>query len=191
VSAPGSVPGFLAQALRIAAKDLRIEWRSDIDDIIDPVMALYRATLANAEYRFEELTPAYFTGVLRDLRGRAFCVTYWLDRGLIGFNLVLRDGHRLLDKFFGMDYALGRDHNLYYLSWMENVRYCIENGLARYQSGQGLEHEKLRLGSALAPNWLWYRHRNRLVDRVFAAVERLFRLDAADTKPAEAKTVGA
>ena len=170
---------------------LRIEWRSDIDDIIDPVMALYRATLANAEYRFEELTPAYFTGVLRDLRGRAFCVTYWLDRGLIGFNLVLRDGHRLLDKFFGMDYALGRDHNLYYLSWMENVRYCIENGLARYQSGQGLEHEKLRLGSALAPNWLWYRHRNRLVDRVFAAVERLFRLDAADTKPAEAKTVGA
>jgi uncharacterized protein len=58
------------------------------------------------------------------------------------------------------------------------VRYCIENGLARYQSGQGLEREKLRLGSRLAPNWLWYRHRNRIVDRVFASVERVFKLDA-------------
>ena len=170
---------------------LRIEWRSEIDDIVEPVMALYRATLANAEYRFEELTPAYFTGVLRDLRGRAFCVTYWLDRALIGFNLVLCDGERLLDKFFGMDPARGRAHNLYYLSWMENVRYCIDNGLTRYQSGQGLEREKLRLGSTLAPNWLWYRHRNRLVDRVFAAVERVFRLDAADAESGEAKTVSA
>ena len=159
---------------------LRIEWRSDIDDIVDDVMALYRATLAQAEYRFEELTPAYFTGVLQDPHRRAFCVTYWHDRMLIGFNLVLRDGNRLLDKFFGMDYASGRAHNLYYLSWMENVRYCIENGIGRYQSGQGLEHEKQRLGSRLVPNWLWYRHRNRIVDRVFAAVERVFSLDAAE-----------
>jgi hypothetical protein len=60
---------------------------------------------------------------------------------------------------------------------MENVRYCIENGLARYQSGQGLEREKRRLGSTLVPNSLWYRHRNRVVDRVFASVERVFSLD--------------
>ena len=87
------------------------------------------------------------------------------------------NAHRLLDKFFGMDPELGRAHNLYYLSWMENVRYCIEHGLARYQSGQGLEHEKRRLGSTLVPNSLWYRHRNRIVDRVFASVERAFSLD--------------
>jgi hypothetical protein len=57
------------------------------------------------------------------------------------------------------------------------VRYCIEHGLARYQSGQGLEREKRRLGSTLVPNSLWYRHRNRVVDRVFASVERVFSLD--------------
>lgn len=168
-----------------AREAVRIEWRRDVDDLIDRVMALYRATLAQAEYRFEELTPAYFRGVMRDPRGHALCATYWLGAQLIGFNLVLHDRRSLLDKFFGMDYALGREHNLYYLSWMENVRYCIEHGLVRYQSGQGLEREKLRLGSRLAPNWLWYRHRNRIVDRVFAAVERVFRLDgAADMPPA-------
>lgn len=162
-----------------ARADVRVEWRSDIDDLIDPIMALYRATLSQAEYRFEELTPEYFRGVMRDLRGRALCSTYWLGQQLIGFNLVLHNRRYLLDKFFGMDYALGRAHNLYYLSWMENVRYCIEHGLVRYQSGQGLEREKTRLGSRLAPNWLWYRHRNRIVDRVFAAVERVFSLEGA------------
>jgi predicted N-acyltransferase len=145
-------------------------------------MSLYRETLAKAEYTLEELTPAYFSGVMRDPRHRALCATYWLGGTLIGFNLVLRNRVCLLDKFFGMDAAAGREHNLYYLSWMENVRYCIEHGLARYQSGQGLEREKLRLGSRLAPNWLWYRHRNRLVDRMFAAFEHAFRLDDAAGK---------
>jgi len=156
---------------------IRVEWRAEIDDILERVMTLYRATLARAEYQFEELTPAYFSGVMKDPRGRARCATYWLGDKLIGFNLVLMNAHRLLDKFFGMDPELGRAHNLYYLSWMENVRYCIEHGLARYQSGQGLEHEKRRLGSTLVPNSLWYRHRNRIVDRVFASVERAFSLD--------------
>lgn len=167
-----------------ARPDIRVEWRSDIDDLLDRIMELYHATLAQAEYQFEALTPAYFSGVMRDPRGRARCATYWLGDTLIGFNLVLCNRHRLLDKFFGMDHALGRAHNLYYLSWMENVRYCIEQGLARYQSGQGLEREKLRLGSRLVPNSLWYRHRNRVVDRAFASIERLFSLDRdPDRKP--------
>jgi predicted N-acyltransferase len=168
--------------------DVRVEWRRDIDDVLDRIMQLYRATLAQAEYQFEELSAAYFTEVMRDPRGRALCATYWLDERLIGFNLVLHDQHCLLDKFFGMDSALGRAHNLYYLSWMENVRYCIEHGLARYQSGQGLEREKTRLGSRLAPNWLWYRHRNRIVDRVFASFERLFRLDRDRESPLQPAT---
>jgi len=163
---------------------LRIEWRTEIDDVLDRIMTLYRATLAHAEYRFEELTPEYFSGVLRDARGRALCATYWLGDALIGFNLVLRNRECLLDKFFGMDYAAGRAHNLYYVSWLENVRYCIAHGLSRYQSGQGLEREKLRLGSRLVPNWLWYRHRNRVVDRVFASVERVFKLDMPENPAA-------
>ena len=163
------------------AAALRIEWRDNIDDIRDDVLRLYRATFDHAEFQFEELTPAYFQNVLSELGDRASCVTYWLDQQLIAFNLVLHDERRLLDKFFGMDYALARKYSLYYVSWMENVRYCLAQDIPVYQSGQGLHHEKLRLGSRLAANWLWYRHRNRLLDRIFAVVERLFRLDRLDT----------
>ena len=160
-----------------ARTQIRVEWRNEIDDLLDRIVALYRTTLAQAAYQFEELTPAYFAGVMRDPLGRARCATYWLGDLLIGFNLVLCNRRRMLDKFFGMDSVLGRAHSLYYLSWMENVRYCIEHGVLRYQAGQSLEREKLRLGSRLVPNSLWYRHRNRIVDRAFASAERLFSLD--------------
>ncbi|MDR3388498.1 MAG: GNAT family N-acetyltransferase [Rudaea sp.] len=171
----------MRRKLRPGAR-LRVEWRNNVDDIIDDVVRLYRSTFANAELNFEELTPGYFSGVLRELGDRASCVTYWLDERIVAFNLVLHDGRRLLDKFLGMDYTVAREYNMYFFTWMENVRYCIERGLPLYQSGQGLHREKLRLGSRLSANWLWYRHRNRLLDFIFASAERLFRLDRHDAE---------
>jgi predicted N-acyltransferase len=185
-----SIDGYLATLSHSTRKDLRrkmkaaaalrVEWRSNVDDIIDDVMRLYHATLANAELSFEELTPEFFREVLANLGARASCATYWVEDRLIAFNLVLQDGTTLLDKFLGMDYEVARRYNLYYVSWLQNVRYCIEHGLARYQAGQGLHREKARLGSRLSPNWLWYRHRNRIVDKVFATFEHVVRLDRDD-----------
>lgn len=164
-----------------AASALRVEWRDNIDGIADDVMRLYRETYTRAEISFEELTADYFRNVLRDCAGHAACVTYWLGDKLVAFNLVLHDGTRLLDKFLGMDYGCARKYNLYFYSWIENVRWCIEHGVRLYQSGQGLHREKLRLGSRLEANWLWYRHRNPFIDPVFAVCERFFRLDRFDT----------
>jgi predicted N-acyltransferase len=185
-----SIDEYLAALSRATRKDirrklkdatgLRVEWRPDIDGIEEQVMALYKSTHANAEFNFEELTPAYFSGVLRELGDRASCATYWLGEKLVAFNLVLHDGKRLLDKFLGMDYAVAREYNLYFYTWIENVRRCIDLNLGIYQSGQGLHVLKRRLGSRLSANWLWYRHRNRFVDAVFALVERIARLDRQD-----------
>jgi predicted N-acyltransferase/multidrug transporter EmrE-like cation transporter len=163
---------------------LRIEWRGDVIGIADDVQRLYRETLAHAELAFEELTPAYFDNVLRDMPGRAFCVTYSENDRLVAFNLVLRDSERLLDKFLGMDYAAMDRYNLYHVSWLENVRYCIGEGIGMYESGQGLYREKVRLGSTLHANALWYHHRNRLVDGVFARLEKLASLDRFEEAPA-------
>lgn len=165
---------------RRAGESLRIEWRTTLDDIAADVQRLYRETLAHAEFSFEELTPAYFENVLRDMEGRAYCVTYHEGDRLVAFNLVLRDSERLLDKFLGMDYSAMDRYNLYHVSWLENVRHCIDEGIGVYESGQGLHREKARLGSTLHGNALWYRHRNRFIDGVFARFEKLARLDRLD-----------
>ncbi|MGH8090463.1 MAG: GNAT family N-acetyltransferase [Rudaea sp.] len=185
-----SVDDYLATLSKATRKDirrklkdatgLRTQWRAGIDGIEDEVMRLYRSTHANAQFSFEELTPEYFRGVLREMAGRVSCATYWLGEKLVAFNLVLHDGKRLIDKFLGMDYAVAREYNLYFYTWIENVRRCIDLKVDVYQSGQGLHALKRRLGSRLSANWLWYRHRNRVVDAVFALVERIARLDRQD-----------
>jgi predicted N-acyltransferase len=179
----GSLSKATRKDIRRKLKDasgLRTQWRDSIDGIEDEVMRLYKSTHANAQFSFEELTPEYFRGVLREMGGRARCATYWLGERLVAFNLVLHDGKRLIDKFLGMDYAVAREYNLYFYTWIENVRRCIELNVGIYQSGQGLHALKRRLGSRLSANWLWYRHRNRLVDAIFALVERVARLDRQD-----------
>ena len=165
-----------------AGAAIRVEWRSRIDDIVDDIMRLYASTRDRAEFDFEELTPDYFRGVLAECAPRGLCATYWLDDRLVAFNLVLCDGDRMIDKFLGMDYSVAREHNLYFYTWMENVRYCIANGILVYQSGQGLHQQKKRLGSKLLPNWLWYRHRNRFMDRILATIEGVARLDRGDAE---------
>ncbi len=154
-----------------AREELRVEWRRDLDSLREPAMRLYRDTLARADMALEELTPQFFDQVLAELGDRAHCVCYWRGDALVAFNLVLCDGQRLIDKYIGMDYACARELNLYYVSWMENVRYAIEHGIGIYQSGQGLPGEKLRMGSTLAANDLWYRHRNRFIDGTMKTAE--------------------
>ncbi len=161
-------------------QELQIAWRTDLDGIADDVERLYRETLTHAEFTFEQLPLDYFEQVLRSLPGRAYCVTYTKADKLVAFNLVLQDRDRLLDKFLGMDYSVMGRYNLYHVSWLENVRRCIEKGTGVYESGQGLHHEKVRLGSRLVANSLWYRHRNRFLDGVFARVDGLARLDRGD-----------
>ena len=181
-----SVDDYLATLSHATRKDirrklraraaLRIEWRQDLEGIREDVARLYRNTLEHAAMQLEELTADFFDNVLNELAGRASCVCYWLGDALVAFNLVLHDGARLIDKYIGMDYRHARTLNLYYVSWMENVRYAIAHGIPIYQSGQGLPEEKLRLGSTLAPNWLWYRHRNRLVDGTMKTAEHVLGL---------------
>lgn len=142
-----------------AATGVRTEVRRHINDVLPRLMELYHATRARSDLQFEELTADYFTGVLAELGDRARCVLYWQDERLIGFNLVLRDGARMIDKFFGMDPALGRAHNLYVVSWMTNVRLCLEWSLPLYQSGQAGYAIKRRLGCRLDGNWNYFRHR--------------------------------
>jgi len=184
--------GYLASLRAATRKDLRrkqraasgltIQWRSDLTSVRDEVQRLYRATLERSEFRFEELTPAYFDNVLRDMPGRAYCVTYSENDRLLAFNLVLCNREYLLDRFLGLDYAAMDRYNLYHTSWLENVRYCIAHGIPAYESGQGLHREKVRLGSTLHANSLWYRHRNRFLDGVFARIERLARVDRFDNE---------
>lgn len=188
--------GYLARLSRATRRDvrrklkagdrIRIERRHDIDDVLADVAALYDETLARSALSFEQVPPAYFANVLRRLGPRASCMLYWHGDRLIGFNFLLHDDRRLIDKFLCTHEPAARDHNLYILSWIANVRLCVSAGLHCFQSGQADYESKLRLGSRLEPNWIWFRHRRPWLNRVLRLVSELVRLDRFDATVAEA-----
>ena len=157
-----------------ALSQVRIEYRSDIADVLDEVVAIYNETLKRAELQFEELTPSYFTNVLAMMPAQAFFVLYYVAETLVGFNLLLQNHDTLLDKFFCMKAVEGKKSNLYFLSWFTNIRLCLERGLKRYQSGQAGYENKVRLGSRLERTAMYFRHRNAFVSKAMHLAAPLF-----------------
>lgn len=155
------------------ACEIRIEQRTNIDDVLPQVLALYKDTKERSEFQFEELTEGYFCGVLSQMPARALCTLYWHGDTLLAANLLLKDKHKLLDKFFCMDGVRGREHNLYFLSWFYNLQYCLDQRIPQYQSGQACYDNKLRLRSRLNPNWMLFRHTNPLINRVLRLIAPL------------------
>lgn len=184
-----SVGAYLARLSPSARKDMRrklrsrdqveVEIRRDLDDVIDQVMVLYAATHARAEMQLETLTADYFRKVLRAMGERSLCVLYRCGGRLLGFNLLLQGDGLLLDKFFCMSDE-ARVYNLYFLSWFENIGYCLSHGIRRYQSGQAAYEAKLRLGSRLSRTQMYFRHRNPVLNSALRLASPMF---AADPVP--------
>ncbi|NVZ75767.1 GNAT family N-acetyltransferase, partial [Pseudomonas gingeri] len=191
----GSVDAYLGTLGKSTRKDLRrklrapgprIEWRRNIDDVLPQIMRLYEATLERSETQFERLPADYFTSVLEHLDERAACVLYWIDEQLVAFNLILLDGERLIDKFFGHDPNQSREHNLYFRSWLANVEYCIREGIPLYECGQAGYASKIRLGCTFQGNNLFFHHRNWLINNVLRLVKLFIRPDRFDPAMAAA-----
>jgi len=163
---------------------LRVEYKTNVDDVLAEIMTLYHATRNRSEWQFEELTPGYFQGVLARMPERSFCVLYYAGDQLLAANLLIHDQRTLIDKFFCMNGECGRAYNLYFLSWFTNVRFCLEHGMMRYQSGQAYYENKLRLGSGLTRNLIYFKHRNVLAQGLLRFAAPLLSTDETQRKSA-------
>jgi len=144
------------------AGNVRIEFRSDISALSLDVDSLYEETRARSGLDYGELEllpPGYFAEISRALGERAVFALYWVGEELVAFNLLLVEADRVIDKFLGMRYPQARDHNLYVVSWMANIRFCLQRGIGLFQSGQTAYASKLRFGSRLVPSTIYVRHR--------------------------------
>jgi hypothetical protein len=91
---------------------------------------------------------------------------YFVQDELVAFNLLFVKQEAVVDKYFCMDYRLGSKYNLYVLSWLENVRTCVERKIPLYYSGQGAEKTKAHLGATFIPSFILFKHRHPVFDRL-------------------------
>ncbi len=143
------------------ARALRIEERDGFPaEVGDRIYELYLNVHRRGEFSFETLNRRYF-----ELVGPiSKYVLYWEGETLIGFCLLMCKGKSMHYKYLGMDYERGRPHGLYFIMSLSHIEMCLRDGYTTYQTGCTSYAFKQRLGSDLHPTYLFFRHRNPIVN---------------------------
>ncbi len=172
------------------AKALRIEERDGFPaELSERIYELYLNVHRRGEFSFETLNRSFFEKVGPFSK----YVLYWEGDTLIGFCLLMCKGKRMHYKYLGMDYERGHPHGLYFIMSLSHIEMCLRDGYTIYQTGCTSYPFKQRIGSTLHPVFLYFRHRNPVVNwvicRLMAALsvkpEEMARIDPPRPQPVE------
>jgi len=141
---------------------LKFEVRDDAGALLEDIDRLYLNTFEKSDVRFEKVTKDFFREIPRNMPGECKYFLWFLKGRLVAFDLcVVSDGF-LIDEYVGMDYSVALDLHLYFSTFRDIIRWCIENGVKKYRSGALNYDPKKRLGFKFLPQYLYVRHRGRL-----------------------------
>jgi predicted N-acyltransferase len=170
-----SLEEFLARLSRAARKDLRRKMRASrevrvirsrtISPFLDRIYTLYLETAARGPMAFGAHNRLFFEKICERIPGAEYTL-YFVQEELAAFNLLVVKQEAIVDKYFCMDRELGRKYNLYVLSWLENIRTCVERKIPLYYAGQGAEKTKAHLGATFIPSFILFKHRRPVFDRI-------------------------
>jgi uncharacterized protein len=121
--------------------------RFEDEVFLDTLYALYRNVYAQSEIHFDLLTAEFFRAVLQDAELDGIVFVYRTGDTLIGYNLCVCENGMLIDKYVGFAYPEARDHNLYTVSWFNNLEYALERRFRFYVAGWTDPEIKRHLGA--------------------------------------------
>jgi hypothetical protein len=169
-----SVEEYLNRLSKAARKDLRRKMRvapdvrvvrsRTVSPFLDRIYALYLETVARGPMALGRHNRLFFEKICERIPGAEYTLYFVLEE-LVAFNLLVVKQEAMVDQFFCMDYEVGRKYNLYVLSWLENVRTCVERKIPLFYAGQGTEKTKAHLGATFIPSFILFKHRWLVLDR--------------------------
>jgi predicted N-acyltransferase len=142
--------------------EIEVKMVKDVENQIDRVFELYENTYQKGNTKFEHLTKKFFLQVAYDLQPHTRFFLYYVDGKLAAFNLCFVYNNLLIDKFVGFDYDISNRYNLYFVSWVYNIKWCLDNSLRYYYPGQTDYWPKIRLGGKLIRMYVYLKHKNIL-----------------------------
>ena len=145
---------------------------NNIDDCADELCQLYQNVYDKSAFHFEHLTKEFFHNFCRYMPEETRFFLYRADNKLIGFNFCLIQEEALVDKYLGFDYTASRQYNLYFISFLNNVQWCLENGKKNYLLSQGGYETKSRLGAGVIPLRGLVKYVNPLITQLIRLIGR-------------------
>jgi uncharacterized protein len=166
---------YLSRLSSGARKDVRRKMRSaphvrvvhsrTAAPFLDRIFSLYLETVSRGPMSLGVHSRQFFEKICESVPGAEYTL-YFVQEELAAFNLLVVKPDAMTDLFFCMDCGLGRSNNLYVVSWLENVRTCLERNIPFYYAGQGTEKTKAHLGATFIPSFILFKHRRPLIDRL-------------------------
>lgn len=145
--------------------------------VLDEFYAMYLEVFAQSDIHFDLLSREFFAALLqsRDIGGVVLCYRHGSE--LAGYNICLLHNTMLVDKYIGFKYPLARDLNLYFISWLVNLEFALENGLTTYVAGWTDPEVKAGLGArfTFTRHLVWIK--NPLLRRVLFPLRHFFESD--------------
>lgn len=140
---------------------------------------LYLEVYAQSEIHFDKLTLEFFGAILRDASLDGYLFLYYRQEHLIGFNLCFVHNNMLIDKYVGFRYPAARECNLYFVSWMENLKFAVDRQLTHYVAGWTDPEIKAYLGAKFTFTHHAVYPRNPVLRKVLGKLSRHFEHDKA------------
>lgn len=162
---------------------LRLEYREEIGDLSPKLHALYEQTRGQSkgDYgAFETLHPNFFDAVKRHCGDRAQFMLCWLDDNLVGFQLLMVGDNELSGKVIGMDYAVARELNLYFINVNQTIRLAIAKRIPLVRMGNTAYAVKMVYGARLATHWIYFKHRSTAVNALLKRLAPLIDYERND-----------
>jgi hypothetical protein len=145
-----------------AGAPITMEVITDIEPHIEELFPLYRQVLERSQYKFEELTKAYFVQLSRRMGERAFFFVWRQEGRAVAFSSCAGHEGVLRDHYIGLDYKVALDSHLYFLTFRDIVTWAIENKYHSYYSAPlnyepkyHLRHDLVPLDLYVRTSWDW------------------------------------
>ncbi|MGZ4986042.1 MAG: GNAT family N-acetyltransferase [Chthoniobacterales bacterium] len=174
---------YFARLSKATRKDLRRKFRRaenfaplefealhDITPYVDEVHPLYLAVHERSAMKFETLTKEFICELGQRMPDRAQFFIWRQSGRIVAFTIGMIHDGVFYDDYLGMDYSVALDLHLYFLTFRDIVRWCIEHGLTSYCSSPLNYEPKLHFDCVLGPLDLYVMHTSRLLNGIFRRI---------------------
>ena len=137
------------------------------------VHELYLQTFMKQALGFEKLPPYFFKAVSLNMPNETRYFLWRINEDIAAFALCFVKGDYFVDYYLGFNYALPREYYLYFIRFRDLLKWCIENGIRKYEMGVTSYDVKKRLGFDFIRLYFYIKHFNPLIN-MMVPVLKLF-----------------
>jgi predicted N-acyltransferase len=140
---------------------------------------MYENVYNKSYVHFDKLTPDFFMGLLRSKNLGAKIFSYYTrtTNELIGYKVCFQGDDILIDKIAGFKYPQALDMSVYFVSWFDNLQYCLDNKLKKFVIGWTNPEVKAYLGADFNFTHHCVYPRNPLIRKALKYFSRYFESD--------------